>query len=132
MSDENKKKILVVDDDDNLRLPLTDKLKIEGFEVLEAKNGEEGLKIALAEQPDIVLLDIIMPVMNGWEMLAELRKDKLGEKIKVIMLTAISDSESVARMSLNGGSGFLIKTEQSMDSIVEKVKDMLGNNQSAK
>ncbi len=125
MSDENKKKVLVVDDDENLRLALTDKLKIEGFEVSEAKNGQEGLDKALEIQPDIILLDIMMPVMSGWEMLSKLRKDKWGEKAKVIMLTAVSDSGSVARLMQDGGAGFLVKTEQSMDSIVEKVKDML-------
>ena len=125
MSEENKKKILVVDDEDNLRLPLTDKLKIAGFEVFEGKNGKEGLKMALAEHPDIILLDIMMPVMSGWEMLADLRKDKWGVTAKVIMLTVIEDSGSVSRLMQDGGVGYLIKTEQSMDSIVEKVKSMM-------
>lgn len=127
MPEEIKKKVLVVDDDDNLRLPLTDKLKIEGFEVFEAKNGEEGLKKALEAHPDIILLDIMMPIMSGWEMLGKLRKDKWGEKAKVMMLTVIEDAGSIARMMQDGGSGYLIKTEQSMDGIVEKVRDMLKN-----
>ncbi len=125
MSDENKKKILIVDDDENLRMVLRDKLSIEGFEVLEAENGKEGLKKAFEIQPDIVLLDIMMPVMDGWEMLGKLKKDERGKKIKVMMLTVIEDTGSIARLMQDGGSGYVIKTEQSMDSIVDKVKGML-------
>jgi DNA-binding response OmpR family regulator len=128
MSDENKKKILVVDDDDNLRLPLTDKLKIEGFEVSEAKDGGEGLKKALEIQPDVILLDIMMPVMSGWEMFGKLRNDKRGKNIKVIMLTVIGDSGSVARVMQDGKSSYLMKTEQSIDSIVKKVKSVIEDN----
>jgi CheY-like chemotaxis protein len=125
MSSENKKTILVVDDDENLRLVLTDKLKSEGFNVLDAKNGEEGLQKALEMQPDLILLDILMPIMSGWEMFAKLRKNEHGQKSKVIMLTVIEDIESIARAMQDENSGYLIKTEQSPESIVEKVKDML-------
>jgi DNA-binding response OmpR family regulator len=128
MSNENKKKVLVVDDDDNLRLPLTDKLKIEGFEVSEAKDGKEGLEKALELQPDVILLDIMMPVMSGWEMFGKLRKDKRGKEAKVIMLTVIGDSGSIARVMQDGKASYLIKTEQNLDSIVEKVKSVIENN----
>lgn len=125
MPDENKKKILIIDDDENLRLPLVDKLTMEGFDVLEAKNGEEGLDQAIKTKPDIILLDIMMPVMSGWETLGKLRKDEWGKRVKVIMLSSISDSGSMARVGLDANAGYLVKTEQGLDSILEKVKAML-------
>src|SRR3989344_674163 len=99
---ENKKKILVVDDSENLRLVLTDKLTGLGYEVVAVKNGKEGLAKALEVHPDIILLDVMMPEMNGWEMLEELRKDSWGKKAEVIMLTVLEDMESIAKALQEG------------------------------
>lgn len=125
MSDENKKRVLVVDDDENLRLVMVDKLRLEGFEAFEAKDGQEGLKKALELHPDVILLDILMPVMSGWEALSKLREDEWGKKAKVIVLTVIEDAGSIARVMNDGGLAYFIKTDQSIDDIVEKVKVML-------
>ena len=125
MSDENKKKILVVDDDENLRLVLVDKLNIVGFDAVGASNGKEGLEKALKIHPDVILLDIMMPVMNGWDMLKKLREDKWGNEAKVIMLTVAEDTEAIARAVEGGSLAYLIKTDQSTDDIVEKVKTMI-------
>lgn len=123
--ENNKKKILVVDDDVNLRLVLTDKLNQSGFEAISAENGKIGLEKALESKPDAILLDILMPIMNGWEMLEKLRQDEWGKKVKVIMLTVLEDSESVARAVEDGSFSYLIKTDHSMDDIVSKVNDIL-------
>ncbi len=125
MEEQNKKKVLVVDDDDNLRRVLTDKLSASGFDVSNASNGEEGLEKALEIHPDIILLDVMMPIMNGQVMLAKLREDEWGEKAKVIMLTVIEDSEVIAQAVVDGSLAYLIKTDQSMDDVVERVKAML-------
>lgn len=126
MEKTDKKKILVVDDDDNLRLVLVDKLNMSGFEATGAVNGKEGLEMALKLHPDIILLDVIMPLMNGQEVLKKLREDEWGKKAKVIMLTVIEDAEIIAQAVQGGSFAYLIKTDQSMDEIVEKVKGMLG------
>ncbi|NLE07023.1 MAG: response regulator [Parcubacteria group bacterium] len=123
--EQNKKKVLVVDDDDNLRRVLTDKLKASGFEVINASNGEEGLEKALAHHPDIILLDVMMPIMNGQVMLSKLREDEWGEKAKVIMLSVIEDSEVIAQAVVDRSLAYFIKTDQSMDDIVKRVKAML-------
>ena len=123
----NNKKVLVVDDDDNLRLVLTDKLNLSGFEAIGASNGKEGLEKALSSHPDVILLDILMPVMDGWEMLGKLRKDEWGKKVKVIILTAIEDAEAIAQAIEDGSLAYLVKTNQSMDDILEKVKLMIEN-----
>ncbi len=121
---ENKKKVLVVDDDENLRLVLGDKLKISGFEAHEAKNGEEGLKMALEKHPDIILLDVMMPIMNGLDMLKKLREDDWGKNAKVIMLTVLENAESVAQAMKGGSFTYLIKTDVDADTIIKKVREM--------
>ena len=128
MEKVDKKNVLVIDDDDNLRTVLIDKLNMSGFYAVGASNGEEGLKKALKTHPDVILLDIIMPILNGWEMLKELRKDEWGKGAKVIMLTVIENTEAVARAVEDDSLAYLIKTNESMDDVVEKVKMMLRNN----
>lgn len=125
MEKTNKKKVLIVDDDKNLRLVLVDKLNISGFEAVGASDGKEGLEKAFKLHPDVILLDVLMPEMNGLEVLENLRNDEWGSKAKVIMLTVLEDMEIVSRAMQSGGFGYLVKTDYSMDQIVEKVKEIL-------
>lgn len=124
-NEENKKKVLVVDDDENLRTVLLDKLNLSGFEAIGAVNGKEGLEKALKLHPDIILLDVLMPIMSGWETLGNLRKDEWGKKAKVMMLTVIEDAESIAQAVEGQSVAYLLKTEETMDEVVEKVKEMI-------
>jgi DNA-binding response OmpR family regulator len=126
MEETNKKKILVVDDDNNLRKVLIDKLDLSGFDAIGASNGKEGLEKALEIHPDVILLDILMPIMNGQQMLKELREDDWGKKAKVIMLTVIEDVSSIAQAVEDGSLAYLIKTNETMDEVVAKVKGMIG------
>src|SRR3989338_5004221 len=128
MEKTDKKNVLVVDDDDNLRTVLIDKLNMSGFYAIGASNGEEGLEKALKTHPDVILLDIIMPILNGWEMLKKLREDEWGKGAKVIMLTVIENTEAIARAVEDNSLAYLIKTNESMDDVVEKVKTMIRNN----
>lgn len=125
METTNKKRILVIDDDKNLRLVLTDKLNVSGFEAVSASNGQEGLEMALKLHPDLILLDVLMPIMNGQEVLKKLREDEWGRKAKIIMLTVVEDAGVIAQAVQEGSFAYLIKTDQSMDEIVEKIKVML-------
>ena len=101
MVDEPKinKKILVVEDEISLRKALADKFRREGFAVLEAKDGEEGLAVALKEQPHIILLDIVLPKMDGMTMLKKLRQENAwGKSVPVILLTNLSaDDDSILK-----------------------------------
>ena len=101
---------------------------MSGFYAIGASNGEEGLEKALKTHPDVILLDIIMPILNGWEMLKKLREDEWGKGAKVIMLTVIENTEAIARAVEDNSLAYLIKTNESMDDVVEKVKTMLRNN----
>lgn len=120
------KKILIVEDEPPLRNALRDKLSRENFAVLEAKNGEEGLEIALRERPDLILLDIIMPVMDGITMLKKLRGDDWGKNAKVIMLTNLSDDESLANAIAQGSHEYLVKSDWKIEDVVAKIRERLG------
>lgn len=120
---ENKKKILVVDDDENLRTVLVDKLTASGFEVVGAVDGEEGLKKALEWHPDAILLDVMMPKMNGWEMLDKLRADAWGKTVRVIMLTAADATPDVAHALKRGIREYLVKTSYNLEDIVKMLSE---------
>ncbi len=117
--------VLIVDDDADLRNVLKDKFELSGFKTLTAVDGEDGLKKALANHPDITLLDIMMPKMTGWQALDKLREDAWGKTAKVIMLTVLEDLDNVAQAVEKNSVGYLIKTSQSLDGIVFRVKEAL-------
>ena len=124
----NNKKILVIEDDASLRNVLRDKFILEGFRVLEAKNGEEGLATALSEHPDLILLDIVMPQMDGITMMKELRqKNEWGKNVPIILLTNLSaDDEKINQAIVdNVPAYYLVKSNYTISDLVEKIKERL-------
>lgn len=119
------KKLLIVEDDQALLAVLVDKFSNEDFLVLSAKDGQEGLNRARADHPDLILLDIILPVMDGMNMLYELRKDFWGKTVPVILLTNLSEAQKVAESLRQGVSDYLVKSDWKLEDIVKKVKDKL-------
>lgn len=128
---KNEKKILVVEDEQALARALTAKLESSGFEVLWAQNGEECLKIAFVEHPDLILLDIIMPKMDGITALNKLRADSWGKNVPVIMLTNLSSAEDVNMATKNGVFDYLIKSDWRLEDVVRKVEEKLEIHRSA-
>jgi DNA-binding response OmpR family regulator len=120
-----KNKVLIVDDEISLLNALVDKFKRSDFDVFIAKNGKIGLKTALKNKPDIILLDIIMPVMDGLAMLNELRKDPWGKKVKVIMLTNLSDPNGPNNIVTKTTVSYLVKSDWKISDVVKKVKKEL-------
>ncbi|MDD4996048.1 MAG: response regulator [Patescibacteria group bacterium] len=120
-----RKKILIVEDEISLRQALFDKFTRENFQALEAKNGEEGLEVALKERPDIILLDIIMPKVDGLTMLKSLRRDEWGKDVPVIILTNLNDAENVFHAVENNVYDFLVKSDWRLNELVERVKNKL-------
>jgi DNA-binding response OmpR family regulator len=116
-----KKKILIVEDEPSLKEALETKLTHDGYSIITAKNGEEGLAKALHDKPDLMLLDIIMPHMGGMEMLAELRKDAWGKDAHVIVLTNISESEKISEATVYGAYDYLIKSDWSLEDLLKKI-----------
>jgi CheY-like chemotaxis protein len=101
--------ILVVDDEADLRCTIETRLKWNKFNVLTASNGQEGLEMATAEKPDLILLDNNMPVMTGIEMLSRLRENPDFEKTPVIMVTAVCDAQDISAASSYGVSDYVTK-----------------------
>lgn len=120
------KKVLIIEDEQTLRGALVDKFTSEGFEVLEAKDGKIGLDLALKNSPDIILLDIIMPVMDGITMLKKLRADARGDSFKVLTLTNLSDGDKISETIDNGSLKYLVKSDWTLSDIVAKVKELIG------
>jgi len=122
---ENRKIILIVEDEVTLRNALRDKLTHEGFGVLEAKDGEEGLEVALRDHPDLILLDIIMPKMDGMTVLKKLREDTWGKTVKVIILTNLSSDVKIGEAVILGSFEYLIKTDWKIEDVITKVRETL-------
>jgi two-component system response regulator MprA len=121
---ENKKKILIVEDEIAMLKALSSKFKNENFEVVEAQDGVEGLERALKEKPDVVMLDIIMPKMDGISLMKEIRGDRpWGDQVPIIMLTNLSDPESVSEAAKYKVYDFLVKTDWRLDDVVALVRE---------
>lgn len=126
MNTVQAKKILIVEDVTPMRHALRDKLVREGFSVLETKNGEEGLEVALREHPDLLLLDIIMPKMDGMAVLKKLRVDAWGKTAKVILLTNLSETEKMTDAMAQESCTCLIKSDWKIEDVVTKIREQLG------
>ena len=124
MSEKQKRTILIVEDEGLLRELMADKLRLEGFDTLEAADGDEGLEIALQEHPDLIFLDLLMPKMGGMEVLRHLREDDYGRGIPVIIVSNLSSKEDITEGAEKGAVEYLIKANFSLDEIVDKIKEM--------
>ena len=122
---DEPKTVLIVEDESALLDALVDKFTREGFVVLGAKNGQVGLSLALANHPDMILLDLIMPVMDGMTMLSNLRKDQWGKDAKVIILSNLSEVEKTASLP-EGVYDYLVKSDSDIDNVVKKVREGIG------
>ncbi|MEK7131286.1 MAG: response regulator [Patescibacteria group bacterium] len=120
-----KNKILIVEDDLELLEVLKKKFAMEKFEVLEAINGKTGLVEAFQHHPDLILLDIVMPVMDGMTMLKKLRADSWGKNVFVILLTNLSDESKVAEAMQHSVFDYLVKADWKIDDVVKKVRERL-------
>lgn len=119
------KKILIIEDDDSLRQAINLKLSSEDFELFEAKNGEAGLEVALTHHPDLILLDIIMPKMDGFIMLEKMRLDPWGKSARVIILTNLNDKNYILKSFRNEVYEYLVKTDVKLEELVAKIKEKL-------
>lgn len=127
MSSIKKKVILVVEDEAPLRTALHQKFTDEGFRVVDAVDGEEGLEKALEIHPDIILLDIIMPNMDGLTMAKRLKADPWGEHAEIIILSNLADSQKLAEMFEAGVQDYLIKTDWKIEDVVTMVRTKLSD-----
>lgn len=124
---ETQKTVLIIEDEKFLREALVDILRFKKFLTLEAKNGKDGLNIALSKHPELILLDIIMPEMDGVALLKKIREDAWGEKVPVIILTNLSaTSEQLTNNAdTQNPTQYLIKSDWKLYDIVKKVEEIL-------
>lgn len=121
-----KTKILVVDDEPNIVQTLKDRLEMNDYTVYTACNGDEGLRRAQEDAPDLILLDVIMPVMDGLEMLEKLRAQDWGKEISVIMLTARSQTQDIERAKACDIDDYIIKPFD-LSELLEKIEGIIEN-----
>lgn len=126
MNIEHKKKILIVEDEKPLRRLFVETALLKEFEVLEAKDGREGLEIALKEHPDLIVLDLIMPVSDGISMLKKLRDDAWGKTAAVLAWSAYGNEESEREVKNLQVKDFLDKHDWGFKDVVNKIKKSIG------
>lgn len=120
------KKILVVEDELAYLKLLNSQLTEKGYTVIEAMNGKKGLEKAKSENPDLILLDIRLPVMDGMAMLAQLRKEEVGKKTKVIILTNLEpDDKIIKEVVQDQPSYYFVKSDIQFDNLFEKIKELI-------
>lgn len=119
------KRILLVEDEPDIREAMAEALTDAGFQVSTASNGEVGLNLAISEHPDLILLDIVMPVLDGHGMLKKLRTDPWGRDAKIVMLTSMDDVQNIAHAHEVSIVDYIIKAHSSLDEITNKVKMIL-------
>ncbi|HBV58338.1 MAG TPA: response regulator [Candidatus Magasanikbacteria bacterium] len=125
MAKEGKTKILIVEDDEFLANIYQTKFEIEGFKVFVAGDGEQGLKMAGTKEPEIILLDVLLPKLDGFAVLEQLKKDSATKDIPVILLTNLGQKEDVQKGLKMGAVDYLIKAHFKPSETVDKVKKVL-------
>ncbi|HOK00607.1 MAG TPA: response regulator [Candidatus Pacearchaeota archaeon] len=120
------KKVLIVEDDKFLRELMAQKLIKEDYDVVEAIDGEDGLSKAKETKPDLILLDLILPGIDGFEVLAKLKEDVSVSEIPVVILSNLGQREDIERGLKLGAVDFLIKAHFTPQEIVNKVKEIIG------
>ena len=116
------KKVLIIEDEAAFSYALQAKLKMEGFEILDAGNGKQALEILEKERPEVIILDLFLPDLDGFTVLQRIKQNPDLKKIPVVLLTNMSEREGKQRGLDMGAKDYLPKTNYSLDEIVEKIK----------
>src|SRR5258708_4894485 len=124
---DSKRTVLIIEDELALQEALKDALSRKGFECLTANDGEAGLALALEHKPDLVMLDLLMPKLNGMEMLKKLRQDTWGRSARILILTNLSadNSERVRTIVQTAPEFYLVKSDWSIEDITHKVEEII-------
>lgn len=129
---DQPKKILIVEDEVGLGKILVNKLNSSGFISFHEDDGEKGLKAAIEKKPDLILLDIMMPGMNGLEMLKELRADEWGKDVSVIIMTNLTDDAQFKEALNYGVYEYLVKSNWDLEDVVNKIRSTIEKDEAAR
>lgn len=127
----NKVKVAIIEDDIAIVQMYRTKFENEGYEVATAQDGVAGLELLTDFQPDIVLLDLMMPNMNGLDMLSKLRNQPGGRQTKVVVLTNMGDTETATKVYKMAADDYIVKAEMTPKQVAERVKVLLAKDSSA-
>lgn len=122
---DKKHTVLLVEDDGFLASIFAQKFELEGFEVVYATNGEDGVRLAKKETPDVILLDLLMPKMDGFEALEQLKKEEKLKDVPVIIMSNLGSREDIERCYSLGAVGYIIKAHSLPHETVHMVKTLL-------
>ena len=123
-----KQKVLMIEDNPSLRKIYKNRLTLEGFDFIEATNGEEGLNKVKAEKPDLVLLDLILPKKNGFDVLIEMKRNKETRNIPVIILSNLGQESDIKKGLALGAQEYLVKPEVTLSGVVDRIKECIVKN----
>ncbi|HHE76681.1 MAG TPA: response regulator [Candidatus Parcubacteria bacterium] len=121
------KKILFVEDEPSLQKTLGDVLEQNGYEVISAFDGESGLEKAKSEKPDLILLDIVLPKMDGLKVLEKLKSDEDMKATPVIILTNLERMDEINKAIEMGANAYLVKAQYTMSEVIDKINETLEN-----
>ena len=124
-------KVLVVEDDASLREIYSIRITAEGYEVVSAGDGEEALAVAVREKPDLILSDVMMPKISGFDMLDILRSTPETANIKVVMMTALSAEDQRQRGERLGADRYLVKSQVGIEDVINTIHEVLGDREAA-
>ncbi|HEX8994298.1 MAG TPA: response regulator, partial [Candidatus Paceibacterota bacterium] len=123
---ESKKKVLIIEDDEHVSHAYSIKLGMEGFDTVIADDGDLGVAKAGSEHPDLIMLDIMLPKKNGFEVLEAIKKDPATKSIPVIVLSNLGQQSDIEKAQSLGAAEYLTKIDHSIKDIVDRVKGHLG------
>jgi len=124
----NMKKILFIEDESALQKTVGEILKQEGCEIISALNGEVGLRLVKEKKPDLVILDLVLPKMHGFEVLKKIKENAETKDIPVIILTNLEGVEDIDKAIELGATTYLVKAQYNLKEVVEKIKKILNSN----
>ncbi len=122
-----KTKIVLIEDDKVLSKVIKEELKEANYGVDQAYDGEKGLKLVQSKKPDLVLLDLILPELHGFDVLKDIKKDPNTKKIPVMILTMLGSDDDIKKGLRLGAHDYIVKSQHAVSEIVDKVKDFFGD-----
>lgn len=120
-----KTTVLIIEDEIDQREAVVEYLERVGYRLIQADNGQDGLALALSEHPDIILLDLVMPIIGGQEVLKKLREDRWGRTAKVVVMSSMDDVRNVGQAYEGGITDYIMKNQVSLEELYKKVREVL-------
>jgi DNA-binding response OmpR family regulator len=124
-TDKIMKKILFIEDESALQKTFGEVLTKEGYEMISALDGKTGLRLAKEKKPDLILLDLILPRMHGFDVLRELKEDEKTKDIPIIILTNLENAEDIQKALELGARTYLVKANYTLEEVIRKVKETI-------